>query len=46
MLEMATCSWCIGEGYEEDRVDILGTGCLFESGAVGVDMEERVSRGK
>ena len=44
MLEMATCSWRIWEGYEEDGVDILGLGCLFESGAVSVDMEERVGR--
>ena len=45
-MEMATCSWCIREGYEEDWVDILGMGGLFESSAVGVDIEERVSRGK
>ena len=44
MLEMATCSWRIWEGYEEDGVDILGLRCLFESGAVSVDMEERVGR--
>lgn len=41
---MATCTWRIGEGYEEDWVDVLRSGCLFESDAVGIDVEERVSR--
>jgi hypothetical protein len=43
MLEMTTCCRRIGEVDEEDRVDIFWSGCLFEGGAVGVDMEERVS---
>ncbi len=42
MLEVATCSWRIGKVYEEDRVDIFGSGCLIKSGAISVDMEERV----
>jgi hypothetical protein len=46
MLEMAACRWCVGEVYEQDRVDIFGAGCLLERGAVGVDVEERVSRRK
>ncbi len=43
MLEVATCSWRIRNVYEEDRVDILRSGCLIESGAISVDMEERIS---
>src|SRR6266567_1404672 len=43
MLEVATRSWRIRKVYEQDRVDILGSGCLLESGAISVDMEERIS---
>jgi hypothetical protein len=43
MLEMTTRSWCIREVYEENWVDFLWSCHLFESGAVGVNMEERVS---
>jgi len=43
MLEVATCSWRIRKVYEEDRVDVFGSGGLFESGAISVDMEQRVS---
>jgi hypothetical protein len=46
MLEVTTCSWRVREGYEEDRVDVFGSCCLFESGTVGVDVEERVSGGE
>ena len=43
MLEVATRSWRIRKVYEQNRVDILGSGCLIESGAISVDMEERIS---
>jgi len=43
MLEVATRSWRIRKVYEQDRVDILGSGCLVDSGAISVDMEERIS---
>ena len=46
MLEMATCGWRVGEGNEEDGVDIFRSGCLFESGAVSIDVEERVGGGE
>jgi hypothetical protein len=43
VLEVATRSWRIRKVYEQDRVDVLGSGCLIESGAISVDMEERIS---
>jgi hypothetical protein len=43
MLEVARRSWRIRKVYEQDRVNILGSGCLIESGAISVDMEERIS---
>ena len=43
MLEVATCSWRIRKVYEENRVDIFGSARLFESGAISVDVKERVS---
>ena len=43
MLEVARRSWRIRKVYEQDRVDILGSGCLIESGTISVDVEERIS---
>jgi hypothetical protein len=43
MLEVATRSWCIRNAHEQNRVDVLGSGCLVESGAISVDVEERIS---
>lgn len=43
MLKVATRSWHIWKVHEQDRVDILESGCLVESGAISVDMEERIS---
>jgi len=43
MLEVARRSWRIRKVHEQDRVDVLGSGCLIESGAICVDMEERIS---
>jgi hypothetical protein len=46
MLEVATRSWRIRKVHEQDRVNVLGSGCLIESGAISVDVEERISGGK
>jgi hypothetical protein len=43
MLEVARRSWRIRKVHEQDRVDVLGSGCLIESGAICVDVEERIS---
>lgn len=43
MLEVATRGRRIRKVYEQDRVDILGSGCLIESDPESVDMEERIS---
>ena len=43
MLEVATRSWRIRKVHEQNRVDVLGSGCLIKSDAVSVDMEQRIS---
>ena len=43
---MATRRGRVRKVHEQDRVDVLGSGCLVERGAIRVDVEERIRGGK